>query len=408
MADRLKNIVVANPLPVGVTVLPHGLNISGRGVIPDIFAPDTAGGLSFALDDTNVTITNAGVATTCAVYVEYFHSFNRNFGPFGTLTLPIAPFEIGGAGANATLAQAYLNGGAGGQVIALDTTRDGIFIRYTPGILAEAALAVQNAAGTVNYFRVDGGAAQDADAQVAIIANLSVTTTVGAGGTGPNANLVIFQGVAHTGLTASTEVTQFRMNFAQTRTWATGNFALQRTVRLDAETLSAAGASTVDDAVSFYVTGPPIAGAPLVITRSWAGWFGGNIRITSAGDIRGQAVTTSNAGSAAWSVTNDTGGYSGFLITYGSAVAGSQFGVNVASAVFLFTTAGATALAIGTLSAINLTLGTNDIARLQLRAAAEGAKATQVYISENGTLKQITIGANGTGGAGFSVLRVID
>lgn len=65
MATQLKNIVqFVNVAAGGTAVLPHGLNINGVGLIPDLLMqprPD----FTVTADDTNITVTNnsLGVAT---------------------------------------------------------------------------------------------------------------------------------------------------------------------------------------------------------------------------------------------------------------------------------------------------------------------------------------------------------
>lgn len=417
MASKFINIVTSGAIANGASVVvPHLLNRDDIALLPDIYAADR-GGFTISVDDTNVTFTNnSGGVATCRCYVRWDHSIQRVYGAESTQTLAGFPFDIAGsgtAGVGVTLAQAYLNGPAGGQIIPLNVTQDGIYIRHVTGILGQVALAVQNAGGTATFMGVVGSVTDDA-AVVGLSSHVAISAIAGSSAAVTSETLLV-TGAANTGITASTEVSQARFNFAQTRTWATGALALQRTVRVDAETLAFVAASTVTDAVTLAISGPPIAGANATITQPWAAWFGGKVfigdttpttnnmlTIYNTGDIYAQIRTASAGGSAHFRVTNE-GGAEGFFSIYGSAVAGSTFGLLNASNVFLFS---ARAIGIGTTAAVNLALATDGIPRMQLRSTAEGAKVTSVDISENSVLKAISIGANDSGGAGFSVLRV--
>lgn len=413
-ADKSKfiNVVSSGAIANGASVVvPHGLNRGGVKLVPDIYAANR-GGFTISVDDTNVTFTNnTGAAATCGCYVRWDHSIQRVFGPDGQQTLVGYPFDIAGsgtAGVGVTLAQAYLNGPAGGQVIALNTTQDGIFIRHITGILAQTALAVQNAAGTTTFFGVLGGTTDDVGG-VGINGHVAIAAIAGAGSTGVNTEVLLVTGATNTGIQASNEVAQVRFDLAQVRTWETGALTLQRTFRIGAETLAFVGASTVTDAVTFYVTGAPVAGANATLTQRWAAWFGGAVfignttpltnnalTIYNTGVVIAQVRTASAANYAQVAVTNETVG-EGRFTCYGGTFPGTVLGLTAANATFL--TTGVIGMGVGTTGAIPLHLGTADTTRLLISGTdVEGAKVTAVYISENAVLKRITIGA--TAGAG--------
>lgn len=418
MASKFINIVSSGNIANGaVAVVPHLLNRDGVALVPDIYAANRSG-FTVTVNATNVTFTNnTGAAATCSCYVRYDHSIQRVFGAESTTTLAGFPFDIGGngtAGAGVTLAQAYANGAAGPQIIPLTVANDGIFILHTAGIQNEAALVVQNATQTVSWLSVRGGATDDLGS-VTLRSHVAVSAIAGAGGTGVDDPVLTVTGAANTSVPASTEVEQVHIDLAQIRTWDTGNFALQRTVRIDAETMAFVAASTVTDATTLAISGPPVAGANATITQSWAAWFGGKVfigdttpdfntalAVYNTGDVAVRIRTSSAAGSAQLSIGND-GAALGFLNMYGTGVGTTTFGIADASSLFLQT---ARPLGIGTTAAQVVALASNGIARAQLGTDAEGAKVTAVYISENTALKRITIGANDSGGAGFSVLRV--
>lgn len=105
----------------------------------------------------------------------------------------------------------------------------------------------------------------------------------------PNALRVT--GGAHTTLTASTEASDVLLNLARTVQFATGAITAQRAVRVTAPTYGFVGASTISDAATVAISGPPITGSAATFTRSVALWietgaigFGANA--AQAGDMR--------------------------------------------------------------------------------------------------------------------------
>lgn len=77
---------------------------------------------------------------------------------------------------------------------------------------------------------------------------------------------------ADTGVTASTEQNALYFDLAATVTWATGALTTQRAVRIAAPTYAFAGASTITNAATFYVSGAPAAGTNATITNAYALW----------------------------------------------------------------------------------------------------------------------------------------
>lgn len=71
-----------------------------------------------------------------------------------------------------------------------------------------------------------------------------------------------------TGLTASTEVSDFVMTVGSTQ-YATGALTRNRAVQITQKTLSAAGPSTVTSAAGLFLGGAPIASTSLAITNSY-------------------------------------------------------------------------------------------------------------------------------------------
>lgn len=118
--------------------------------------------------------------------------------------------------------------------------------------------------------------------------NIGAPTVVSSG----TPTLMTVTGAAHTGQTLSTEVPQINFNLAQTRQWATGNFAAQREVKIAAPTYSAVGASTITAAATLYVSGAPSAGTNMTLTNTYSAWFGSSIRIDNTIALGGGAAPT--------------------------------------------------------------------------------------------------------------------
>lgn len=95
---------------------------------------------------------------------------------------------------------------------------------------------------------------------------------------------------ADTAQTTTVEVSSVYFNLSATRTWATGAITTQREYRIAAPTYAFAGASTITTAVTFDISGAPIAGTNATITTSYA------LRVASgaslfAGDVGHTAAT---------------------------------------------------------------------------------------------------------------------
>lgn len=274
MADQLKNIITVDLVVGANPPVAHGLTIAGRGRIPDIVAPDQ-GGLSITADATNLTITNnTGAAVTARIFVQFWHTYERALGGVQNTTLTPQPFFLQGAsstGAGLTLGQAYKNGAASPQAIAIDTTRGPVQIRDIAVPAGQTLFQVTNSTGATNYFRVDGDGAVAGQRFAYFNAGLSITAPASTGGLGGLFALSV-TGAAHTLLTASTESTSIRFNLDQTHQFATGNFALQRAIRIDPERLSAVAASVIDAATTVSIEGPPQNAGNITMTRSYALW----------------------------------------------------------------------------------------------------------------------------------------
>jgi hypothetical protein len=85
--------------------------------------------------------------------------------------------------------------------------------------------------------------------------------------TGAPARLVDLTAAAHTALTASTEYNDVYWNLARTVQFATGAITTQRAIRFSAPTYSFVAASTITNAATVEIEGPPISGTNATITN---------------------------------------------------------------------------------------------------------------------------------------------
>lgn len=100
-----------------------------------------------------------------------------------------------------------------------------------------------------------------------LVGSLTMTPVAASSGV---RSLLTVTAPADTGLTATTEQVDVYFNLAATRTWATGAITNQRFVRIDAPTLAFAGASTVTNAATVYISDAPQAGTNATITNAYA------------------------------------------------------------------------------------------------------------------------------------------
>jgi hypothetical protein len=101
-----------------------------------------------------------------------------------------------------------------------------------------------------------------------------------------NNTVFTLTGPAHASITAASENIDVNYNLSATKTWAAGAgpLATQRDYLLQARTYNGnvAGALTITDAYTLYVSGPPIQGTNLTITNGWAAGFGGNVSVSGS------------------------------------------------------------------------------------------------------------------------------
>ena len=119
---------------------------------------------------------------------------------------------------------------------------------------------------------------QPRGAEVLVIAGLATSGT-------PTS--LLLTGSAHTGITAATECIGVNFNLSQTKTWATGAgpLATQREILFQAPTYAgnAGGALTITDSGTVVITGAPIAGTNITLTRVWSLWVQAGVTQLSGG-----------------------------------------------------------------------------------------------------------------------------
>lgn len=123
-------------------------------------------------------------------------------------------------------------------------------------------------------------------AVAAVNGNAAVTWTQPVATTGAP-TLITFTGGAHTGLTASAEITDVNVNLARTVQRATGAVTTQRSIRVQPPTFSFVGASTITEAVTLAVEGPPVAGTNATITRAYSAIVTGLTCVRQSGGTAG-------------------------------------------------------------------------------------------------------------------------
>lgn len=120
---------------------------------------------------------------------------------------------------------------------------------------------------------------------------------------------------ANTGQTASTEISNFKVNGAS-KTWAAGAITTQRWNYFTANTAAFASASTITNSYGLYVEAAT-AGANATITNNWSAGFNGSVQITNVGtsgvvlNLDGSAGT---GGSTNLNILRATTGVSGQIV----------------------------------------------------------------------------------------------
>lgn len=223
------------------------------------------------LAGTNATLTTSAAAVFCApVATSYSVIFDKDV---AAGTLKYASFtrqdvERAWIGLNAS-DQLRIRGTASGGGVALVSTSAsgeiscddvlGSRVLYGGNYMlvgpANITFGVAAVTGKIGYLNISPSAAHD------------FGTFVNTTGTPYG---FLFTGAAHTGQTASTEVSQVDWNISQTYTWAAGALTTQRFFRVRRPTVAFASASTLTTAYTTYIDGAPAEGSNATLTKAWA------------------------------------------------------------------------------------------------------------------------------------------
>lgn len=143
---------------------------------------------------------------------------------------------------------------------------------------------------------IDASNKLQAEADRLILGLDSTSPTVRIAGllTSTTGNQFEIQGQAHTGLTASTESIDVNFDLDRTIQFATGALTNQRAFVVSPPTYSFVGASTITNAATAYIEGPPVAGTNATITNNYSLWVdAGTTRLDGALETQaGRIVNT--------------------------------------------------------------------------------------------------------------------
>lgn len=327
-ADFTKLAAIGAAAPPGTRTITAGGGLTGGG---DLSADRTlavgAGtGIVVNADDVAVDVASA-FAWTAA------HTFTASSTPItATVTDAVANIKLEGAklahrasvtataGIGVWLSFFTSNGVAGGGTLAEAGRVVGMLQTVTNGAENGTLLFPTNVNGTVsttaNVGWITNGKWGGTSFIIGTISALGVVTTnaqiitassmvnlqsnaatlggflfTGVANTSGARSYSVWQPTSNTGITASTAVPGFDWQ-AHTMTWATGALTSQKEFSIAAPTYAFAGASTLSDAATLYVSGAPIAGANATITRSYALW-------TDDGDVRHDGIGVALGGGSA-------------------------------------------------------------------------------------------------------------
>ncbi|MEK6849463.1 MAG: hypothetical protein AABY01_02745, partial [Nanoarchaeota archaeon] len=111
-------------------------------------------------------------------------------------------------------------------------------------------------------------------------------------------------GAAHTSITAATEDMGVLLDFSATKTWAAGAgpLATQREISIAAPTYNGnvAGALTITDAATVYISGAPVQGTNITLSNTYALWVDSGItRLDGAVTITDATITSTKSSAGA-------------------------------------------------------------------------------------------------------------
>lgn len=119
--------------------------------------------------------------------------------------------------------------------------------------------------GSSKLPAVDGSALTNLSASNISGGRLTIAPTAATSG---SASILTLTGPTDTTLTASTEANDASFNLARIVQFATGALTTQRAMNVKAPTYSFVGASTITDAATLALSGPPVGGTNATITNS--------------------------------------------------------------------------------------------------------------------------------------------
>lgn len=362
----------------------------------------------------------------------------------GLLTAPGLAFASAagsGISRSAGTQTIVVSGAAGGRLLTLDEQNWQILAADTGS--ASVAIFTRFGDGDTGAFfpgtNIFGVTAGGTEIQRWATTGTAITQ---AGSTSGTPNLATLTGAVHTGLTASTEAIDLHVDLARNVQFATGAIANQRAVYFEAPTYAFVGASTISEAATVAISGPPIAGTNATLTQTGALWIEGgslvlqpgaasanNLALTFDGDSD-TGLYSSGAGQLDF-VSNGTARFR-ILTTLAILSLDLRAGVdnnndlgtpaisyaNIYSYQFLSADGGLagdpsftfdgdtnTGMFSGAADTVGISVGGTEALRVDITATALDT-ALMIYDTDNATLERVTVGAADSGGAGFKVLRI--
>ena len=277
-----------------------GISVTGAKTLIDAFVNSTTTGYTNNYGVINLNRTGAftGVDTETAIELNILPQPTITEPGAGSFTFIGTNIDLSGIAVTAGLGTSVITAlrvsactaGDAGTNLALDivgrsrfagdvqpTTNDGGALGISGTAWADLFLA---SGAVIDWFAGDVVITHSANTLTMTGGNFVLTQPVIDSAT-PTALTVT--GGAHTGITAATEDIGINFNLSATKTWAAGAgpLATQREVVIQAPTYAgnAGGALVITNAYSLYVTGAPVQGANMTLTRTWAAGFNGNVGV---------------------------------------------------------------------------------------------------------------------------------